>query len=169
MAQNAYLSPFYDLVEVDEQQTTLHYGVDSGGNGPCWDEAGKVLTDLEGKDQAWVYVHALGDGRYRIVGNDLAGGLRLTWGDEFYASGDGEELTVQAVVLPRRFQSYRFLWSGMDNDCPQAQLLHELGGGWESLMGGILTLTVPVERADEFEHRLVTECPIPSIMARRVQ
>jgi hypothetical protein len=40
---------------------------------------------------------------------------------------------------------------GFNNENPLARLVHSLDGGWESVAGGMLTLTVPTTKAVDFE------------------
>lgn len=93
--------------------------------------------------------------------------MRLNWGDEFYAgtAGDGS-LTLTHVVMPQAFVHQRFLTSApFDNDMPVARLIHELGGGWEAVAGGILTITVPAGRLLEYQ-RLMTVAGIKTGIGR---
>ena len=78
--------------------------------------------------------------------------LRLHWGDEFIAARhDGNKLVLTKLVVPRKFEHFRFLTSaGFKNSSPVAELVHELGGGWETVAIGMLTITVPAARAQEF-------------------
>jgi hypothetical protein len=169
MTQAGYPSPFYDLVEVDAFEAELVFPVLPDGRGPYWDEDGCVPKDASDTDVTWVDVHDLGDGRYRIVCNEILGQLTLGWGDEFYASQADDALRIEKVVVPRPFRHFRLNWSGMNNDAPQARILHEMGGGWERLATSILTVTVPTEKVELYFSRLEAEgCPLSGLFAREL-
>ena len=82
--------------------------------------------------------------------------LRLHWGDEFIATtAEVGSLSLVSVVVPRPYVHHRFLAPTVgNNDLPEAAFVHELGGGWESVAGGVLTLSVPAARSSEFLMRL---------------
>ena len=80
-------------------------------------------------------------------------GLSLSWGDEFNADkGEDGTLRLTSVCMLRLYVHFRLLTSGgFSNDHQLAQHLHSLGGGWEAVAGGVLTLTVPAERASHLQ------------------
>ncbi len=123
--------------------------------GPFWDDAGELIRQ-PGDELAGERIEAvrLAPQHYRLAcrSDGPFSCLQLYWGDEFYAStaGDGS-LTLNRVAMPRPFAHHRFLTSApFGNGMPAATLVHELGGGWEAVAGGMLTISVPTEQSDEF-------------------
>jgi len=92
----------------------------------------------------------LGGGLFRLA-EKLDGpfsGLPMSWGDEFLAleAGPGR-LRFQRMDSPQKFSHLRLLLSGTyEPDGRASELIHQHGGGWEVVAGGMLTATVPVEK-----------------------
>lgn len=146
-------SPFYDLFQ-DAKRYTLSFPT-TDLSGPYWDDDGEIIrcfdSELEVEDIEAVRIQG---GHYRLA--ERCSGpfsiLRLHWGDEFLATIDCDgRLNLLRVVMPQPFVHHRFVTSSpFNNDHPTAALLHKLGGGWEAVAGGVLTLTVPAACATEF-------------------
>lgn len=78
-------------------------------------------------------------------------------------------LKLTQVILPRRYTHFRFIGSpGFSNDNPFAVIVHELGGGWETCMGGFITLTVPISRLQEFQQRASATGQLPGVLQLKV-
>jgi len=161
----AHPSPFYSLVE-RSRKFTLRFPSDEDGVGPYWLATGEMDGSRHDSDSVEnVECVALGDNRYRLAiqAEGPFSGLRLHWGDEFFAeSGNGCDLVLTRVAMPRKFVHHRFMASGkFTNENPIATILHACGGGWETVAVGILTLTVPVETAAEFMRQMQANdfCP----------
>ena len=90
----------------------------------------------------------------------------MYWGDEFFADrSQGNTLNLTKVVVPRTNEHVRWLISGgFKNENLIAQLVHEVGGGWETVAVGILTLTVPALRAHEFHSRMNAAGLLPGLL-----
>lgn len=145
------LSPFYDLLEEAQEFTLVFQGrPDSGG--PVFADDGSQLPILHGRSCAVdVRARPLGGNRYRLCEtayfSDLTG---LLWGDEFFAEpGDGRRLRLAGVAMPRRYR-HCTLVGRFDPYEPVADIIHRLGGGWELVCGGILTISIPAEQWDGF-------------------
>ena len=148
------LSPFYDdLTGADK--FGLIFPLDNEAAGPYWLDSGE-LNCADGAESEVEDIEAvvLGNDRYRLAEKCMGpfSSLRLHWGDEFIAEHlDGNKLLLTKMVVPRKFEHFRFLTSaGFKNSNPVAELAHKLGGGWETVAIGMLTITVPVLRAQEF-------------------
>lgn len=170
---NTYPSVFYNLVE-GATETVLHFPADGDSGGPFWNDQGKL--DLErGADweEEEVGVVSLGGSRYRLSERMMGpfSILRLYWGDEFTAdqTEDGE-LRISSVVVPRHYVHFRFLTSGpkFSNDHPLAKHLHAMGGGWETVASGMLTLTVPDEHGKEFQRLMYEGGLAPGVVTLEV-
>lgn len=160
-------SPFYDLFEGAEPLMLVFPACDCAG--PFWDDEGNLVRQPD-DEMAGERIEAvrLGPVHYRLAcrSDGPFSCLRLYWGDEFYAStaGDGS-LTLTRVVVPRPFAHHRFLTSApFGNDTPAAMLVHELGGGWEAVAGGMLTMSVPAVRSTELLRRLAEEHCAPGAL-----
>ena len=161
-------SPFYGQF-ADAQPYLLWYPCGDRAGGPHWTASGDLLhLEDETTDDAFIEALPLGEGRY-VLAADLSGPfgprLRLNWGDEFEADAAEENhLVLRRVVMPQRYQHLRCrsdadlvpgqttafaapaitsAYFQFSNDHPIAQLVHELEGGWESVAGCLLTLTLP--------------------------
>jgi hypothetical protein len=165
-------STFYSLFD-GARNVTLFFMADHECVGPYWNELGELDASRgqQSTDEDIAAV-SLGTDRYRLAERCYGpfSALRLHWGDEFLASPQGDnELALQKVLTPRKFMHYRFLASGVfNNENPVAQLLHSLGGGWETVAGGMLTLTVPAEMSDEFLQRMKSERLQPGVITLEV-
>lgn len=150
-------SPFYSQFDGAVPYTLVFPGVDHVG--PCWNQDGEIVRQPadEPVDEMIEAVH-LGPEHYRLAcrSDGPLSGLMLFWGDEFIASaGVGDVLTIRRVLMPRAYAHHRLLTRGeFNNDRPEALLVHELGGGWETVARGMLTLTVPSARSEEFLRRM---------------
>jgi hypothetical protein len=160
-------SPFYAQF-AGAQTYDLVYPFREPEGGPHWTETGALIHQEDERTEVEpIMAVPLGNGRYLFAERDGAffSGLRLNWGDEFEAD-DSEEgiLVLQRVVMPQHYEHLRCS-SGSDlvpgrttafalphfvsarlkfsNDHPIAQLVHELAGGWESMPGCTLTLSIP--------------------------
>lgn len=144
---DAFPSDFYCLVE-DASDVVLEFPVDGDSGGPFWNDDGVLdLRRCKEWDQEDVGVVSLGGNRYRLAERLMGpfSGLRLYWGDEFTADKvQDNALRLTSVCTPQPYAHFRFLTSGVFNNEHQlARRLHALGGGWEAVAGGMLTLTVP--------------------------
>ena len=156
--ESAYPSPFYELFEGAEK-FTLTFPLTRDCVGPDWLESGELVrSNNEGIETEEIEAVSLGGNRYRLAERCLGPftSLGLYWGDEFFADCDvGNALNLTKVVVPRTFEHFHWLTSGgFKNENPIAELVHEVGGGWETVAVGILTLTVPASRVQEFHLRM---------------
>ena len=145
--QHSIPSDFYVLVE-NAADVVLRFPIDENSGGPFWDNDGRLnLVRCTAWDQEDVGAVPLGGNRYRLAERKMGpfSILRLHWGDEFNAdvTEDGA-LQVASVCEPRAYTHFRFFTSVHFSNADQlARVLHSLGGGWEAVAGGVLTLTVP--------------------------
>jgi hypothetical protein len=151
-------SPFYDQLTGAEKYS-LVFPLARDCAGPDWLESGELVSTHGGETETEeIEAVSLGDSRYRLAERCLGpfSSLRLYWGDEFFADrSEGNTLNLTKVVVPRTYEHYRWLISaGFKNGNPIAELVHEFGGGWETVAVGMLTLTVPALRAQEFHSRM---------------
>jgi hypothetical protein len=142
----SFPSGFYVLVE-GAADAVLEFPADGDSGGPFWNADGQLdFARCKEWDQEDVGVVPLGGNRYRLAERRMGpfSGLRLYWGDEFNADkGDEGTLRLTSVCVPRSFAHFRFLTSGgFNNEHQLARHLHSLGGGWEAVAGGMLTLTM---------------------------
>ncbi|MGY0194569.1 hypothetical protein ACWA7J_05775 [Leptothrix sp. BB-4] len=155
MASGSAVSPFYDLLEPAVAYEVTFPLTDEGPEryGLYWDDDGLVLEGRDGRTELeFMELVELGQGRYRIAVPDLFSVSRLDWGDEFVGVLTGErQVTIQKVVLPRRYRHFHLMMSGpMDPDSELARLVHRCQGAWATAAVGMWTLTVPVSMVDEF-------------------
>ena len=165
------LSPFYNLL-AGATRATLVFPADEDSIGPFWNERGE-LDVKRGPDwsEEDVAVVPLGEKRYRLAVRMMGpfSALKLHWGDEFMAEPTGgDELTLRSVIMPQRFAHFCFPVGGFGNLHPLAEHLHAMGGGWELVAEGMLTLTVPAERSPEFEHLMHEQGLAPGVIAMEV-
>ena len=145
----AYPSPFYALVE-NGLEYALRFPCNEDGAGPCLLENGEIDAG-QGTEQSEESILAipLGNGRYRLAerSDGPFSGLCIDWGDEFMATEiHPGVLLFERLILSRRFAHWHIIGpGGFSNDHPYAELLHRFGGGWESIAGGMMTFSVPVE------------------------
>jgi len=161
-------SPFYDQL-TGAEKFSLVFPPDQDGAGPYWSESGELVraddVETEAED---IEAVSLGSNRYRMA-ERCAGpfsSLRLHWGDEFFADrSEGNTLNLTKLVVPRPYEHFRFLTSyGFKNANPIAEIVHEVGGGWETVGGGVLTLTVPVLRTQEFQSKMNAAGLLPGVL-----
>ena len=95
----------------------------------------------------------LGGDRYRVSENNFFEPHELFWGDEFVAVSEGEsKIRLKKVVMPKKFQHITSVCEdSWDPEGEEAKLIHKLGGGWDLVFGGLLTITIPVENWAVFE------------------
>ena len=147
-------SPFYAQFD-DAVVATLCFPADEDGAGPYWLESGELDTSQGGtRSCEKIEVVILGNGRYRLAykGGGPFSGLRLNWGDEFVAEERGKgKLDLLRVNTPPGYKHFQLMVSrDFNNESPLAQLVHRFSGGWETIAGGMLTLTVPTSTASAF-------------------
>lgn len=150
-------SSFYSLLSGSER-FELIFPCNSDEEGPFWNDDGSLIHYLDGSIQSTtVRLVELGAGRYRLAENPIFEvPTTLHWGDELNASpNETGELELLSVAAPQRFSHLSTISS------PEVALgssisnkIHELGGGWESVMGGILTITLPAEKWPDFSEWL---------------
>lgn len=151
---NTHPSPFYAQFD-DATESTLCFPADEDGEGPYWLESGELNAgQASSRSCEKVEVVNLGGGRYRLAfkGEGPFSGLRLNWGDEFVAEeASRERLDLLRVSTPLEYKHFQFMVSrGFNNESPLAKLVHRFGGGWETVAGGMLTLTIPSTTAADF-------------------
>lgn len=151
-------NPFYDQLTGAENFSLL-FPADQDGFGPYWLESGELVR-FDGVETEAENIEAvsLGSNRYRLAERCLGpfSCLRLQWGDEFFAfRSNKNSLSLTKLVTPRKFEHFRYLTAtGFKDTSLIAEIVHEVGGGWETVAGGMLTLTVPALRAQEFQSKL---------------
>ena len=161
-------SPFYDQL-FGAEKFRLIFPLARDCVGPDWLESGELV-----RKNGWepeieeIEAVSLGGNRYRLAERCLGPftSLRLYWGDEFFADrSQGNKLNLTKVVVPRTYEHYRWLISaGFKNENPIAELVHEVGGGWETVAVGMLTLTVPALRVQEFHSRMNAAGLLPGLL-----
>lgn len=147
-------SEFYALV-AGAADATLDFPVDENTEGPFWSEDGELdLTRCKAREREEVGVVPLGSNRYRLAERQMGpfSVLRLNWGDEFNADrGTDGTLRLTSVCMPKRYTHvHLFVGRGFTGEYEFVRRLHALGGGWELVAGGMLTLTIPRPHAAEF-------------------
>ena len=161
-------SPFYDQL-TGAEYFRLVFPLGQDGAGPYWLDSGELVrpngVEIEAED---IEAVSLGGNRYRLAERCLGpfSSLRLHWGDEFFADwSEGNTLRLTNLVVPRPFKHFRFLTSaGFNNSNHIAVIVHAVGGGWESVACGVLTLTVPTLRAQEFQSNLYADGLLPGVL-----
>lgn len=128
----------------------------------------RTSSDLSADTQWGIEAVQLGPDHFRLVfrSDGPFSPLRLHWGDEFIATPrDDGALTLIRVLTPQPYAHYRLLISGgFGRDAPAAMLVHEMGGGWEPVAGGILTFTVPAARSELFAKRMAASGVTPGAL-----
>lgn len=146
-------SPFYDLF-LGARERTLIAPVDRHGEGPFWDDDGEVQRFEQGELlESVLAVVDLGAGRYRLAQNPFIGDFtRLAWGDEFHGHEEASgAVRITRIAVPLRFRHERSLIGGRFlPGNPESDTIHALGGGWETIAGGILCVTLPVPAWDAY-------------------
>jgi len=152
---NKYPSTFYELFE-GSKDVTLHFPANQNEGGPYWDDAGNLdlsKCDEDGAEE--VGVVNLEGGRYRLAEKGFGpfSSLLLNWGDEFIARETGTgDLELLSVATPAKFKHYQSIGGGpFSNESSLAELIHRCGGGWETVAMGLLTISIPVDKVDEYE------------------
>lgn len=161
-------SPFYDQL-TGAEKFSLVFPLARDCAGPDWLESGELVrTDGGETETEEIEAVSLGSNRYRLAERCLGpfSSLRLHWGDEFLADRfESNTLNLVHMVVPRMFEHFRFLTSsGFKNANPIAKIVHEFGGGWETVAGGMLTLTIPVQRSQEFQSRMSAAGLLPGVL-----
>ena len=151
-------SPFYyQMINSEKFRLDFQIGPSDEDTGPYWGESGElILIDGAVPEEEDIEAVSVGDNRYRLAEKQPwpSSHLRLNWGDEFIAERVGDDvLKLSSIVMPQSFVHYE-LSGSFSKDDEIAKIVHKLYGGWQrmGLIYGIekLTLTVPVDRADEF-------------------
>lgn len=147
-------SPFYDQF-TGSRKYTLLYPLSVSGDGPAWHPGGELVIpeEPEWEEEEIEAVH-LGGNRYLLAEKCMTPFTLLTlqWGEIFHAkeTEDGM-LELLKVETPLRYHHETSIGSGrFSNDYELATVIHRLNGGWECA-AGILTISIPVERLDEYE------------------
>lgn len=161
-------SPFYDQM-TGAEKFSLVFPLDQENVGPYWLESGElVLFDGVATEVEDIEAVSLGSNQYRLSERCLGpfSSLRLHWGDEFFADRSEENtLNLTKLVVPQPFEHFRFLTSGgFKNTNLITEIVHEMGGGWETVAGGMLTLTVPALRVQEFQSKMNAAGLMPSVL-----
>ena len=164
---HSFPSRFYLLFE-NAVDVVLEFPADEDSGGPFWNNDGQLdLVRCKEWDQEEVGAIPLGGNRYRLAERQLGpfSGLRLYWGDEFNADKVGKgKLRLTSVCVPRPYAHFCFLTSGgFNNEHPLARHLHSLSGGWETVAGGMLTLTVPLSSAGELQRWMYEKELAPNV------
>lgn len=150
-------SPFYSLL-AGSKRFELIFACNSDEAGPFWNDDGSVIRYPDGSIQSTtVQLVELGASRYRLAQNPIfEAPTTLHWGDELIASqNENCELVLTTIVIPRRFSHLSTISSPEVNSGSSiSNKIHELGGGWESVMGGLLTVTLPAEKWADFNEWL---------------
>lgn len=172
-SDDSFPSAFYNLME-GATEFVLQYPADGDSGGPVWNDQGELDHEQGANwDEEEVCVVALGGDRYRLAERLMGpfSGLRLYWGDEFTADKvDDGTLRMTSVIVPRCFVHFRFITSvqHFSNDHPLAKHLHAMGGAWETVAGGMLTLTLPAGHGDRFRRLMYDEGLAPGVLQLEV-
>jgi hypothetical protein len=145
-------SPFYDSLK-GSLEFELEFPVDVNNEGPHWDEIGTLIsTATSSQDIVRILAVPLGKGLYRLAENPIFESLALNWGDEFEAlETSAGHLQLTKVVQPMKYRHDHGLFSGaLTRGSKLSNKIHELGGGWDVVAGGILTVTLPVDNWAKF-------------------
>lgn len=162
----SFPSPFYELL-TGAMTYRLSFPVDERDEGPWCDEQGLPITFKDGKvEVVEIMAVPLGRQMFRLAENPIFEPLtELMWGDEFEAdeTSDGQ-LLLRRVVLPKRFRhDFSVIGGPLTQGHPISNRIHELEGGWETVAGGLLTVTVPSENWDEYQKLWVSPKPSRSV------
>lgn len=153
------ISAFYNLFK-DYEVLELTFPSNADEEGPFWNDDGSLIVYPDGSIQAsTLRVVELENGRYRLAENPIFEALTtLFWGDEFVATRHGSNiLELTSVVIPQQFKHVSSISSyAITSDSPMSNKIHELGGGWETVMGGLLTISLPVNSWSDFNEWLST-------------
>jgi hypothetical protein len=151
MAQQ--LSPFYAFLE-PTAEFVLRFPYSEDLDTANMEFTGKVTDDKYATEDESVALVSLGGCRYRLA-EKLDGPfsvLPLNWGDEFIAESIGERLLkLVESASPQKYAHFRSLTAMQFSSRELASdLIHRFDGGWEVVAGGMLTISVPVEKVQEF-------------------
>lgn len=153
MSHTNNISVFYNLFE-DYEVFELASPCNAEGEGPFWNDDGSLIVYPDGSFQSTTLrVVDLGSERYRLAENPiLEAPTTLFWGDEFVATRhENKFLEIKSIVVPQQFKHVSSMSSyGITSDSPMSNKIHELGGGWETVMGGLLTISLPVNSWADF-------------------
>ena len=144
-------SPFYDLVDAGTPHTLI----------VCMDPRGDAVIRPPGDAEPGescisaleLRILPLGGGRYRLCESNPFMLADLFWGDEFFAEERKPgELRLTGFPPQQRYGHTVIMLSGpLDPDGFMAATIHRLEGGWETFEMGMLVVTLPLERWEEFE------------------
>lgn len=140
------LSAFYSLF-ADYEVFELSFPSNADEEGPFWNDDGSLIVYPDGSIQSTMLrIVELGSGRYRLAENPIfEAPTTLFWGDEFVATRhENKVLEIKFIVVPQQFKHVSSFSSyGITSGSPMSNKIHELGGGWETVMGGILIISLP--------------------------
>lgn len=143
---------FYELMKGAELYL-VSFPCNSDGEGPFWDEHGALEKFPNGHQEhsELMMVH-LGDDTYRLAVNPIfEPPSTLHWGDEFLAQLDQyNTLEINQIKTDQRFKHTTILMQ-INSNHPMSKKIHELGGGWECVAGGISIISIPKENWEQFE------------------
>jgi hypothetical protein len=148
-----FASSFYALLEGANQYQLL-IEVNAESKEPTLLPDGTLATSPKNVLLvAYISAVPLGGDRYRVSENNFFESYELFWGDEFVAVSEGEsKIRLKKVVMPKKFQHITSVCEdSWDPEGEEAKLIHKLGGGWDLVFGGLLTITIPVENWAVFE------------------
>jgi len=143
---------FYKLL-AGAEEFMVSFPCTSDGEGPFWDMDGSLINLPNGyRECSRLLMVALGNDMYRIAANPfLEAPTTLNWGDEVFARvGYENTLELTKIKTNQRFRHTIWLMQ-IDSEHPLSKKIHEFGGGWECVAGGIVTISIPNENWEEFE------------------
>lgn len=147
-------SPFYELFK-NARPYLLEYPLGRDEKGPQWLPDGtldpKAMQEWEEEE---IDAVALGGDRYQVACISMMPltYLKLRWGDIIHAEEtEPGKLRLKRVEMPMPYVHYSSIGGPFSNKNDLADLIHRLEGGWETVIGGYLTVTIPAARAEEFE------------------
>lgn len=125
------------------------FPVSANGEGPFWDLNGIPIC-FDGVEPELVRILAvpLGNDLFRLAENPLFEPLtELKWGDDFFAELSlPDRLKLKRVLTPKKYRhAFNFISGPSLEGSKISDRIHELGGGWERVAGGMLTVTLPAE------------------------
>ena len=147
---------FYDQFN-GAKEYILEFAANADYEGPFCDESGNIDRSFTAElAEEPIMAIDLGNNRFMMALKcmTLLSGLRLNWGDEFFAERAGNNLRLIKIAMPLRYMHISsFTELGFSNEVNIAKIVHSLGGGWETLAGGLLTITIPTSAYSEFLER----------------
>ncbi len=155
-------SPFYDLVEAGTPHTLI-VRLDLRGDAVTR-PPGDAKPDDPDISALELRILPLGAGRYRLCESNPFMLADLFWGDEFFAEERKPgELRLTGFPPQQRYGHTVIMLSGpFDPEGSMAATIHRLGGGWETFAMGLLVVTLPVERWEEFDAATAVQDGDPS-------